>query len=367
MYLLRTAIADVEAGTYHGSCGVRIIATIKPVRRAPLGNSQAPRTLRRITPSIRTATPIALATPGAISLIPSPSGAENECGGGERVRQHRGGADDGHAGDGIRRRSRAWIDDVVAVLAGAPALVISRRAPGQVGNAERVDQLMVEAWMTYSDRPLFAVRIAPTEIEVTAGIDRKVLERPQLARGHIDCEPFRNRAEIENQRAAERDRLSIRIQVNVSIAHGAARLQAGSDDLAGAIFAAEAARLHVMADGGIEGAPGLLRHGQREVDRFVEHLADRYGVADPCGELHQLAVRIKSSAALFDAAKPTKRALDRFFLLEGLFSIGSMADDLDRHQRAHGRDGLQVLHFAFDRASATASATASVLCVAPET
>jgi hypothetical protein len=35
-------MAEVQAATYQGSCGVNIIATINPVRTAPLGNSQAP-------------------------------------------------------------------------------------------------------------------------------------------------------------------------------------------------------------------------------------------------------------------------------------------------------------------------------------
>ena len=42
MYLLTMAIADVQAGTYQGSCGLRTIATSMPVRMAPLGTSHLP-------------------------------------------------------------------------------------------------------------------------------------------------------------------------------------------------------------------------------------------------------------------------------------------------------------------------------------
>src|SRR5579872_1777892 len=71
MYLLAMAMADVQAPTYQGSCGVKIMATIKPVRTAPLGNSQSPCIFRRISRSIAPAAITAAARPGAIRRIPS--------------------------------------------------------------------------------------------------------------------------------------------------------------------------------------------------------------------------------------------------------------------------------------------------------
>src|SRR5579864_1227968 len=71
MYLLAMAMAEVQAPTYQGSCGVKIIATIKPVRTAPLGNSHSPCILRRISRSIAAATATAAARPGTIRRIPS--------------------------------------------------------------------------------------------------------------------------------------------------------------------------------------------------------------------------------------------------------------------------------------------------------
>ena len=171
MYLLTMASADVQAGTYHGSWGLKTIATITPVRIAPLGNSQAFRFLRRIGASIRAATATALARPGATCAMPSPiaamtvrtaktmvrrpfgvrknrrtetgktlrrialqsrghnqpihaltleqlnavGGAKHERGRGKRVGRHRGGCDDGHARDRIRGCPCAWIENVMAI------------------------------------------------------------------------------------------------------------------------------------------------------------------------------------------------------------------------------------------------------------
>src|SRR5437879_1289498 len=71
MYLVAIATDEVEAATYQGSCGVSIIATIKPVRTAPLGNSQAPRIFRRASRSIAPAIRTEVARPGATNAIPS--------------------------------------------------------------------------------------------------------------------------------------------------------------------------------------------------------------------------------------------------------------------------------------------------------
>src|SRR6185369_15775145 len=70
-YLLTTAIAEVHAPTYHGSNGLKIIATKNPVRKAPLGYCQVPATLRRIKKSMMPAVTIALRSPGATREIPS--------------------------------------------------------------------------------------------------------------------------------------------------------------------------------------------------------------------------------------------------------------------------------------------------------
>src|SRR5215468_228048 len=66
-YLLTTAIADVAAATYQGSYGLRIIAMIKPVSTAPLGNSQALFLFRMMKTSINPATRTALTSSGPTS------------------------------------------------------------------------------------------------------------------------------------------------------------------------------------------------------------------------------------------------------------------------------------------------------------
>src|SRR5690242_17637884 len=71
MYLLAIATPEVTAAKYQCSCGVKIMATIRPVRTAPLGNSQPPCILRRISTSIPPATITAANRPGTTSLKPS--------------------------------------------------------------------------------------------------------------------------------------------------------------------------------------------------------------------------------------------------------------------------------------------------------
>src|SRR6266478_1979850 len=191
MYLLTIANAEVQTATYHGSYGLKTIATNKPVRTAPSGNSQTPYFFRRINTSIRAAAATAPASPGASSLMLWPSkaraisiartmrtrplgvrknrlipgltattphvarrmplqgrrdhqpidaltleqsnagrGAKDERRCCERVRRHRRGRDHGHARHGVRRGTGAWIENVMAAVGAVDAVdVLSRGAP----------------------------------------------------------------------------------------------------------------------------------------------------------------------------------------------------------------------------------------------
>ena len=80
--------------------------------------------------------------------------------------------------------------------------------------------------MADADGPRDAVGVAAAKIEIAAGVDGKVPERLQLARGRVHGEPLRDGAEVQRQRAAERDRSSIRIHMDVPIA--GARHRAGT-------------------------------------------------------------------------------------------------------------------------------------------
>ena len=64
------------------------------------------------------------------------------------------------------------------------------------------------------------------------------------------------------------------------------------------------------------------------------------------------AVRVKSSAAGFDLAKPSKGTFDGFFHLESPVIVRGVVDHVDRHNRVHQRDGSD--HFVLERASRTA-------------
>ncbi len=83
--------------------------------------------------------------------------------------------------------------------------------------------------------------------------------------------------------------LPIRIELHVAVADVSSQSHRAADDLPGAMFAVEAARLHRVADGRVERAAALLRHHQREPHRFVEDRARRHRHADLRRELHQLA------------------------------------------------------------------------------
>src|SRR6202047_4672672 len=191
--------------------------------------------------------------------------------------------------------------------------------------------------MTNPNGPRLTVCAAASEIEVAAGIDRKILELAEFACGEVDSKSFGNGPEIENQRAKQRDRLPAGIQTNVPIADGTARFEIRADGLPGTILLVEASRLHGVADGGIERAAALLRDRQRKLDRFIQDRADRNGDADLRRELSQFAPRLP------DPAKPFKRALDCCLPMDCLLRIRSAPDHVDGHEGPHQSDGAEVI------------------------
>src|SRR6188472_749311 len=62
MYLLNTPTIDVTATTYHAECELRIIATMRPVRSAPLGNAHRFFVRYRMSASITIAGTVATPT-----------------------------------------------------------------------------------------------------------------------------------------------------------------------------------------------------------------------------------------------------------------------------------------------------------------
>ena len=167
-------------------------------------------------------------------------------------------------------------------------------------------------------------------------------------RGHVDREAFRDGPKVENQWTEQRDGLPVRIQPHVSIADWPVRLESRADDCPSAMFAIEAARLHPVTNRGIERAASLFREGQRKLHGLIEHHADWDGHANPRGELHQLARRVKSGTARLDVTKPAERPIHTF---------GSASGRLDRHHGAHqhlGADVAVVSHLAFESASVIA-------------
>jgi len=66
-------------------------------------------------------------------------------------------------------------------------------------------QLVFETRMADTDRPRSLVGVLTAEVEIAAGVDGKIDERRQLARGHVDGETLGHGAEVEQERSCERD------------------------------------------------------------------------------------------------------------------------------------------------------------------
>ena len=170
---------------------------------------------------------------------------------------------------------------MMAVTAvGGGTLVIAGGAHGRIGDGE-LAQETVFAWMTDADAPRLAAGSPARQIQVAAGIDRKVRERRQLAGGEIDREAFGDRAEIEDQRPQQRDRAVGGVDVNVAIGRITRGRNRARGSFSGAVMPIEAARLEHVADGGIEGAAARLGDRHCKPSRLEEDVADRHRRAEP--------------------------------------------------------------------------------------
>ena len=105
-----------------------------------------------------------------------------------------------------RRRAGARVQNVVlgAVRPGVqkPPFVIAGGAYRLVRRPQGSDQAALLAWMANADRPRRALRVAPSQVQVAAGIDREILERRQLARRRIHREALGHSAQVERHRTA---------------------------------------------------------------------------------------------------------------------------------------------------------------------
>ena len=165
--------------------------------------------------------------------------------------------------------------NVMRTSAGGPAFVIAGRAHRLVRDAKRSDQLVLTSRMANPDGPRRALFVRSSQIQVAAGIDGEIPERLEFARSHIHCQAFRHGAKVERQGSAQSDGPSIRIEADVPVADIVIGCARRVDDRSGAMFAVESARLHTVADCGVERAAGHLRHRQCELHGFVEDRARR--------------------------------------------------------------------------------------------
>src|ERR1019366_6495908 len=212
--------------------------------------------------------------------------------------------------------------------------------------------------MTNAHRPGLSVDVVPAEVEVAPGVHGEVLEGREFAGGDIDGETLRDRAEIEHERLEQRHgpRLGVEKHVAPRDPVEETRCNARRRGLARLVVAIESTRLHPLADRRIERAGALLSHRERETYRLIEHATHGHRRADLIGQLSQLAFGIEAAATLLDAVKPGGRARDAFRTLRTPGLILSVTDDLNRDDRPHRCDGVDVdvAHFACLSASTIA-------------
>src|ERR1019366_3487501 len=143
----------------------------------------------------------------------------------------------------------------------------------------------------------------------------------------IDGETFSHAAEVESEGAKEADGPAFGIEPDIAITD---RFIVGlAHDLAGAMFASEAESLHTAADGGVEGAIAHLRNHEGKPDGFIEHWADRGGVAG--SKLHEFARGVEAGTAAFDFVEPAEGAVDG-----GVRVRSFRGNDTDGHEGIHG-------------------------------
>src|SRR5262249_50305550 len=148
-----------------------------------------------------------------------------------------------------------------------------------------------------SDGPCATFGITAPEVKVTACIDRKILERQQLARSHIDGKPFCNRSQVEDYGFKQRDGFPGGIKKNVPITDRVVKVEGGLHRTPCAVFTIEAGSFHSGADCWIECAAGFFRNGDRELHCLVQNGADRDRGSDFRRELREFAGSVEPGAA----------------------------------------------------------------------
>src|SRR5579862_4133627 len=158
--------------------------------------------------------------------------------------------------------------------------------------------------MAYADRPAIAGGIAPAEIEIAAGVNGEVAERPEFASGGVDRESFRHGTEIDRKRTAQRDRPRVSVDLDVAISWRFA-------DAAGAVEGVVSRRSGGIGRCGIERAAGVLGDGQCEADGLEDGRTCRRCDADASAHAAQFTAFVEHRAARLDVAEPPERTIDR--------------------------------------------------------
>ena len=139
-------------------------------------------------------------------------------------------------------------------------------------------------------------------------------------------------------------------------ARAACSVERRMDDVAGTVFAVEAAPFHGQSNGRIEGAAGFVCDRDREPHRLEQHGARGNGNPNLFRQALQLALGVEATAGCLDVLEPGDGARDRIVARRAFHIRCAMTDDLKADHRAHHGDRVDagVSHFAFFNASATA-------------
>src|SRR6478672_3953828 len=121
---------------------------------------------------------------------------EHERGGGESVRGQRGWRDDGDTRGRRGGSATAAIEDVDAGIRTEP-LVVTRCTHGSIGDMQRINQRTIGSRVANANGPRRPSGITSAEIQVAAGIDRKIFEPLKLAGSGVDRKPLGDRAEVK--------------------------------------------------------------------------------------------------------------------------------------------------------------------------
>ena len=234
--------------------------------------------------------------------------AEHERGGRERVGDHRRRRDDRHARERRGGLAGARVEDVVTRQRRSGSPLRSRpRCTRRVFDTRSVSMSDSLARMPDADGPRLAVRVAPAEVEIAAGIDREIRECASSRAATSTASPLATAPRSRTSGLMQRDGRSPSGSSWTS-RQETARVEAVSGVVRRSpveVVAVESARLHAPAR-----PSGRRRRHSSSATASAKRIASKSigltgtGRADMLREPAEFARGIEPAAALLDALEP---------------------------------------------------------------